>query len=100
MTFCYNNYQGVNMNNIYNYRLSELKEYFKEKNEKEFKANQIYEWLYKKRVSSFDLMTYIKKELIEELKKEFNIAKLKIIAKQIDKDVCKYLFELEEKNYI
>lgn len=51
--------------NIYDYRLSELKEYFKENNEKEFKAIQIYEWLYKKRIQSFDEMSNIKKETIE-----------------------------------
>ena len=59
------------MENIYNYRLEELKEYFKNINEKEFKATQVYEWLYKKRVKSFDEMTNIKKEVIEKLKQDF-----------------------------
>lgn len=88
------------MNNIYDYRLEDLKEYFKKNNEKEFKANQIYEWLYKKRVKTFDEMTNIKKEVIEKLKQDFNIKPLKILRKQIDTDVCKYLFELEDKNKI
>lgn len=86
--------------NIYDYRLTELKQYFKNNNEKEFKALQIYEWLYKKRVSSFEEMTNIKKDTIEKLKKDFEISKLKIITKQTDTDVCKYLFELEDKNKI
>ena len=88
------------MENIYNYRLEELKEYFKNINEKEFKAIQVYEWLYKKRVKSFDEMTNIKKEVIEKLKQDFKIEPLKILKKQIDTDVCKYLFELEDKNKI
>ena len=88
------------MENIYNYRLEELKEYFKNINEKEFKATQVYEWLYKKRVKSFDEMTNIKKEVIEKLKQDFSIEPLKILKKQIDTDVCKYLFELEDKNKI
>ena len=86
--------------NIYNYRLSELKEYLKSNNEKEFKAIQIYEWLYKKRVNSFKEMTNIKKEMIEKLEKDFEITKLKILTKQTAKDVCKYLFELKDKNKI
>lgn len=86
--------------NIYDYRLEELKEYFKSKNEKEFKAMQIYEWLYKKRVKSFDEMSNIKKETIEKLKENFKLKQLKILAKQIDKDVCKYLFGLEDNNKI
>lgn len=88
------------MNNIYGYRLEDLKEYFKSINEKEFKATQVYEWLYKKRVKSFDEMTNIKKEVIEKLKQDFEIKPLKILTKQIDTDVCKYLFGLEDNNKI
>lgn len=88
------------MNNIYDYRLDDLKEYFKNINEKEFKAIQIYEWLYKKKVKSFEEMTNIKKEVIEKLKQDFKIEPLKTLKKQIDTDVCKYLFELEDKNKI
>ena len=86
--------------NIYDYRLGELKDYFKNLNEKEFKAIQVYEWLYKKRVNSFKEMTNIKKEIIEKLENDFEISKPKIITKQIDTDVCKYLFELKDKNKI
>ena len=88
------------MNNIYDYRLEDLKEYFKNIDEKEFKATQVYEWLYKKRVKSFDEMTNIKKEVIERLKQDFSIEPLKILKKQIDTDVCKYLFELSDNNKI
>ena len=86
--------------NIYDYRLSELKEYFKENNEKEFKAIQIYEWLYKKRVKSFDEMSNIKKETIEQLKQNFKIERLEILTKQTSTDVCKYLFKLNDSNKI
>ena len=88
------------MNNIYNYSLEDLKDYFIKNNEKEFKANQIYEWLYKKRVNSFNDMTNIKKELIKKISEEFIMKKLKIITKLEDTDVCKYLFELEDNNKI
>ena len=86
--------------NIYDYRLSELKEYFKDNNEKEFKAIQIYEWLYKKRVKSFDEMSNIKKETIELLKQNFKIERLEILTKQTSTDVCKYLFKLSDNNKI
>ena len=88
------------MENIYNLKLTDLKEYFKKNNEKEFKAIQVYEWLYKKRVKTFDEMTNIKKEVIEKLKQDFSIKPLNILKKQFDTDVCKYLFELEDKNKI
>ena len=88
------------MNNIYNYNLRQLKEYFTSINEKEFKAIQIYEWIYKKRVKTFDEMTNIKKEVIEKLKQNFKIGEIKLLTKLTDIDVCKYLFELEDKNKI
>lgn len=88
------------MKNIYNYTILELEDYFKGKNEKPFRAIQIYEWLYKKRISSFDEMNNIKKEIIIDLKQDFIIKKLKTIDKKTTKDVYKYLFDLEDNNKI
>jgi len=86
--------------NIYNLTKEELEDYFESINEKKFKAKQIYDWLYKKRVDSFDEMTNIKKEIINKLKQDFSINKPTIIKKQSGKDVYKYLFELEDKSKI
>ena len=83
--------------NIYGYTLEQLEEYFLNIGEKKFKAIQVYDWLYKKRGSSFDEMTNIKKDIIEKLKNEFTMDKLKIVKKLSDVDVDKYLFELEDK---
>lgn len=84
------------MENIYNYTLQELEDYFINNGQKKFKAIQVYDWLYKKRVTSFDEMSNIKKEVIEKLKQDFTINQIKIIKKQEDIDVVKYLFELED----
>ena len=65
------------MNSIYNYRLEEIKEILKNNGEKEFKATQIYEWLYKKRIKNFNEMTNIKKETIKYLEENFQIEPLK-----------------------
>ncbi len=86
--------------NIYGYTKTDLEHIFENIGEKKFKATQIYEWLYKKRVSSFDEMTNIKKEVIEYLKQNYNLNKLKILKKQEGIDVVKYLFELEDNNKI
>ena len=86
--------------NIYGCNLEDLKTYFKSINEKEFKAIQVYEWLYKKRIENFEEMSNIKKEVIEKLKTDYNLNRLKILEKREDKDVCKYLFELKDKNKI
>ncbi len=88
------------MKNIYGMTIESLKQYFTDLGEKEYKAIQIYEWLYLKRVKDFDSMTNVKKTVIEKLKQDFTFDSLKIILKQEDKDVKKYLFELKDKNKI
>ena len=88
------------MNNIFNYTLNDLEEYFLSINEKKFKASQIYDWLYKKRVFDFNSMTNLKKDLILKLNSVFSINMIKIVKKQTDKDTSKYLFKLYDNNYI
>lgn len=88
------------MTNIYDLTRDDLIEYLAGKNIKSFKAIQIYEWLYEKRVKSFDEMSNLKKEFIDELKNEFTIDELKVKTKQESETTLKYLFELSDKNFI
>lgn len=88
------------MQSIYNITLENLENILIENNYKKFNASQIYDWLYKKRVNSFDEMSNIKKELIEYLKQNYSLNTIKLIDKQTDVDVCKYLFELNDGNKI
>ena len=88
------------MNNIYNYTKEELENYFLEIGESKFRAGQVFDWLYIKRVKSFNEMTNLKKELISYLSDNFNMDDISIIKKQSDVDVKKYLFELSDKNKI
>ena len=82
------------MRNIYDYTLKELEDYFLSINDKKFRATQIYEFLYKKRVKSFDDMNNIGKNTVKLLKSNFSFDKIKLILKQEDIGVKKYLFEL------
>jgi len=86
--------------NVYNYKLSDLENYFLSIGEKKFKARQIYDWLYVKRVNSFYEMTNIKKDLQEKLSKEFKMDFIKIKTKQTSELTNKYLFELVDGNFI
>lgn len=74
---------------------NELEEKMIELGEKKFRAVQIYEWLYKKRVYSFFDMLNLKEELREVLDTVFYIEKLEIIDKLVSSDgTVKYLFKL------
>lgn len=88
------------MRNIYDLTIKELEDYFISINEKKFRAVQVYEALYKRRIKSFDDMTNISKEVREKLKQDFSFYKIKMLIKQKGKNVNKYLFELEDGNKI
>ena len=88
------------MTNIYNYKLSDLENYFESIGEKKFKARQIYDWLYVKKINDFKLMTNIKKDLKDNLSKEFSNDFIKIKTVQKSDLTNKYLFELIDGNYI
>ena len=86
--------------NIYGMSREKLENYFLSIGEKKFKAVQIYEWLYDKKVNSFYEMTNLKKELQEKLSNEFNFDMISIQKKQTDKLTSKYLFRLSDDNYV
>ena len=88
------------MRNIYDYSLSNLTDIMLELGYKKFAALQVYDWLYKKRVKSFDEMTNIKKELVNYLKENYTIGTLEIVRIQKDVDVRKYLFNLSDNQKV
>jgi 23S rRNA (adenine2503-C2)-methyltransferase len=82
---------------VYSLTLEELKNWLIERGEKPFRATQIYEWLYQKRVTDFSEMTNLPKALREQLSEHFAITTLKTIVKQTSKDgTIKFLFELHD----
>lgn len=88
------------MKSIYDMSLVDLENYFIGKSDKKFRATQVFDWLYIKKVNTFDEMTNLKKEVLENLKQDFLINNLKITKIEEDKDVTKYLFSLNDKEKI
>ena len=88
------------MKNIYGFTLEELENYFIEIGSKKFHGKQLFSWLYEKRIESLDLVTDIKKEVLEILKNNLSLDRLKIVDIQKDVDVNKYLFELSDGEHI
>lgn len=86
--------------NIYDMTYDELEEYFKKINLKPYRAKQLYDWLYVKRIKSFKEVTNIKKEIIDVLDNDFYFGQIRIIKKQSDELVNKYLLRLEDGNTI
>lgn len=88
------------MKDIYGITKDKLIEWLNNIGVKSFKATQIYEWLYDKRVKSFDEMTNLKKDFIDTLKNNYYFGNLKIKLKQENDTTIKYLFELSDGNFI
>ena len=88
------------MKSIYSITRKKLEDYFINNNDKKFRATQIFEWVYRKEINSFDEITNVNKDSIKKLKENFTFNCLKILRKQEDKDVKKYLFELSDGNKI
>ena len=59
--------------NIRSLDLDQLKDFFVKNNEPKFRAKQVYEWLWKKSVMSFDQMTNLPQKNILLLKENFTI---------------------------
>ncbi len=89
------------MNKIKDYTIDELKEEMTKLGEKPFRATQIWEWIYKENVASFDEMTNLSIELRNKLKDNYEIGTYKIIRKLESKDgTKKFLFDILDGNAI
>ncbi len=88
------------MKNIYDLTYEEMEEYFLNIGSKEFHAMQLFTWLYEKRVESYSEVTNIKKELLDNISRDYSIDRLKIVSVEEDVDVSKYLFELYDGEHI
>ncbi len=88
------------MRSIYDISFADLEEFFVNNGYKKFKAKQVYDWLYKKRVKSFSDMHNISKSVIELLNNNFYFSDIKILTKKEDTDVKKYLFGLSDNNKV
>ena len=88
------------MESIYGLTIEDLENYFLEIGSRKFHADQLFSWLYEKRIKSYDEVTNIKKEILDKIANLYSIEQLKIVDVQEDKDVCKYLFELFDGEHI
>ncbi len=82
--------------------VEELKSELTEMGEKPFKAGQIYSWLHKHCVTSFDEMTNISKDLRANLEKNYDIYTCTIEKKLVSvyDGTVKYLFRLNDGELI
>ncbi len=89
------------MQTIYDFTLPEMEEMLAGYGQKSYRAKQLYNWLYRKRVQRFEDMSDLPAALLEKLKERFCIMPVKPLEKQVAKDLtAKYLFELQDGSTI
>jgi len=86
---------------IYNLTHEALVEFLLEKGHKKYRADQIWSWLYKQKVQSFDEMTNLPDDLVALLKENFTIQALELVLKHISADgTVKALYSLVDGHLI
>ncbi|MGE5704803.1 MAG: 23S rRNA (adenine(2503)-C(2))-methyltransferase RlmN [Clostridia bacterium] len=86
---------------IYGLTMEEMKEWLVQNGDKAFRAQQLFDWLYVKRVTSFEEMSNLSKEMRQKLAEQFRIDPLKEITRQESSDgTVKFLFQLVDGHAI
>ena len=80
---------------------TELLKLLEEMGEKKFRAKQLYEWIHKRLVLSFDEMTNLSKDMRKKLDESCTIEGARIIKKQVSSDgTAKFLMRLSDGNTV
>ena len=90
------NGEVLKLRNIYDLTRKEFEDYFVSIGDKKFRSVQLYEFLYKKRINNTSEMNNIGNNIKERLNNDFSFDMIKLIVKQEDNLVKKYLFELTD----
>jgi len=89
------------MHDIFHYSLESLEKRFLAKGFKKYNAKQIFDWIYKKKVRSFEKMTNLSKNLRTYLEAYYSIGSLTVDTRQVSNDGTeKFLFKLSDGNLI
>lgn len=85
------------MENVLDYDYKELQTKFEHERLEKYRANQVFDWIYKKKATSFAVMTNLSKKLREELSRKFSLNFPELVTKVKSKDgTVKFLWRYED----
>ncbi|MFW5433538.1 23S rRNA (adenine(2503)-C(2))-methyltransferase RlmN [Paenibacillus apiarius] len=91
----------MNKQSIYGLTLEQLTAWLAQYGHKKFRAAQVWDWLYRKRVTNFSEMSDVNQDCIELLAEHFAITTMSEHVKQESADgTIKFLFKLQDGNLI
>lgn len=85
------------MQSLYDFTYEQMRDLAESFVWKKFRGHQIFQWLYRERVTDFDAMTNLSKDTREILKAHYSIDPLRLVRKQVSHDgTTKFLFATED----
>lgn len=85
------------MQSLYDFTYEQMRDLAESFGWKKFRGHQIFQWLYRERVTDFDAMTNLSKDTREILKTHYSIDPLRLVRKQVSHDgTTKFLFATED----
>lgn len=85
------------MQSLYDFTYEQMRDLAESFGWKKFRGHQIFQWLYRERVTDFDAMTNLSKDTREILKAHYSIDPLRLLRKQVSHDgTTKFLFATED----
>lgn len=85
------------MQSLYDFTYEQMRDLAEIFGWKKFRGHQIFQWLYRERVTDFDAMTNLSKDTREILKAHYSIDPLRLVRKQVSHDgTTKFLFATED----
>lgn len=89
------------LKSIYNYKIEDLENILTKNNLPKYRAKQVFDFLYNKRVSSFSEMKNIGSDMLGFLESNFSLDQFEVIKKETSSDsTTKFLFKLSDNNLI
>ncbi len=85
------------MQSLYDFTYEQMRDLAESFGWKKFRGHQIFQWLYRERVTDFNAMTNLSKDTREILKAHYSIDPLRLVRKQVSHDgTTKFLFATED----
>ena len=86
---------------IYDLTFDDLEQFLVEKGYPKYRADQVWHWVYKQKVDSFNEMTNLPPDLITLLSESFDFNSMELVIKNVSADgTMKMLYDLHDQNLI
>ncbi len=90
-----------NLENVLDYDYQELRSKLEREKLEPYRATQIFDWIYKKKATSFAVMTNLSKKLRESLNRHFELKFPELVTRVESKDgTVKFLWKFEDGNSV